>query len=98
MVRILMAVFVGANFVAMIFLTWMPSFLYRKFGMSLSMAGLNGTAYLQVASVLGVITGGCSPTEWRSGSAAGGCGFNPSASWRACRSFFSPAGHFRCRC
>ena len=58
MVRILMAVFVGANFVAMIFLTWMPSFLYRKFGMSLSMAGLNGTAYLQVASVLGVITGG----------------------------------------
>jgi len=58
MVRILMAVFVGANFVAMIFLTWMPSFLYRKFGMSLSMAGLNGTAYLQVASVLGVIIGG----------------------------------------
>src|ERR1051325_5693967 len=29
--RILTAVFVGANFVAMIFLTWMPSFLYRKF-------------------------------------------------------------------
>jgi MFS family permease len=58
MVRILMAVFVGANFVAMIFLTWMPSFLYRKFGMSLSMAGLNGTVYLQIASVLGVMTGG----------------------------------------
>jgi len=36
----------------------MPSFLFRKFGMSLSMAGLNGTAYLQIASVLGVITGG----------------------------------------
>ncbi len=58
MVRILMAVFVGANFVAMIFLTWMPSFLYRKFNMSLAMAGLSGTAYLQIASVLGVITGG----------------------------------------
>jgi MFS family permease len=58
MAAILMAVFVGANFVAMIFLTWMPSFLYRKFGMSLSMAGLNGTAYLQIASVLGVISGG----------------------------------------
>src|SRR4029453_7854334 len=58
MVRILMVVFVGANFVAMIFLTWMPSFLYHKFGMSLSMAGLSAPAYLQVASVLGVSTGG----------------------------------------
>ncbi|HKX26120.1 MAG TPA: MFS transporter [Blastocatellia bacterium] len=58
MVRILMAVFVGANFVAMIFLTWMPSFLFRKFKMSLAMAGLSGTAYLQIASVLGVIIGG----------------------------------------
>ncbi|HWP44590.1 MAG TPA: MFS transporter [Blastocatellia bacterium] len=58
MVRILTAVFVGANFVAMIFLTWMPSFLYRKFDMSLAMAGLSGTAYLQIASVIGVISGG----------------------------------------
>lgn len=58
MVRVLMAVFVGANFVAMIFLTWMPSFLYRKFNMSLALAGLSGTAYLQIASVLGVLTGG----------------------------------------
>jgi MFS family permease len=58
MVWILISVFVGANFVASIFLTWMPSFLYNKFQMSLSMAGLNATFYLQVASVLGVITGG----------------------------------------
>jgi MFS family permease len=58
MVRILMVVFVGANFVAAIFLTWMPSFLTRKFNMSLSMAGLNATAWLQVASVLGVLSGG----------------------------------------
>jgi len=58
MVPVLMGVFIGANFVAMVFLTWMPSFLYRKFGMSLGMAGLNATAYLQIASVLGVLTGG----------------------------------------
>ncbi len=58
MVLVLMTVFVGANFVAMIFLTWMPSFLYRKFSMSLSMSGFSGTAYLQVASILGVISGG----------------------------------------
>jgi MFS family permease len=58
MVRILMFVFVGANFVAMIFLTWMPSFLYRKFNLSLAMSGVSATAYLQIASVLGVLSGG----------------------------------------
>ena len=58
MVLVLIAVFVGANFVAAIFLTWMPSFLNRKFSMSLTMSGFNATAWLQLASVLGVITGG----------------------------------------
>ena len=57
-VVLLIVVFIGANFVAMIFLTWMPSFLYRKFSMSLSLAGLNATVYLQLASILGVISGG----------------------------------------
>jgi MFS family permease len=57
-VRLLMLAFVGANFVAVVFLTWMPSFLYRKFHMSLSMAGLNGTLYLQLSSVVGVLCGG----------------------------------------
>jgi sugar phosphate permease len=52
-----MAVFVGANFVTVIFLTLLPSFLYSKFHMSLSAAGLNGTAYLQIASLMGVISG-----------------------------------------
>lgn len=58
MVAVLMAVFAGANFVAMVFLTWMPSFLFRKFHMTLAVAGLSGTAYLQIASVLGVLSGG----------------------------------------
>jgi len=58
MVLILIAVFVGANFVASIVLTWMPSFLNRKFGMSLAAAGFSSTAYLQIASVVGVICGG----------------------------------------
>jgi MFS family permease len=57
-VRLLILAFVGANFVAVVFLTWMPSFLYRKFHMSLSMAGLNGTMYLQLSSVVGVLFGG----------------------------------------
>jgi MFS family permease len=58
MAPVLMAVFVGANFVASVFLTWLPSFLVRKFDMNLSMAGFSSTAYLQIASVLGVLTGG----------------------------------------
>jgi MFS family permease len=58
MVRILTLVFVGANFVAMIFLSWMPSFLFDRFGMTLAMAGFSATAYLQIASVLGVLSGG----------------------------------------
>ncbi len=58
MVRILGVVFIGANFVAGIFLTWLPKFLHDKFDMSLSMAGFSATAYLQVASVLGVLAGG----------------------------------------
>ena len=58
MVLILIAVFIGANFVASIVLTWMPSFLYGKFGMSLGAAGFSSTFYLQIASVMGVISGG----------------------------------------
>lgn len=58
MVRVLIVVFVGANFVASIFLTWTPTFLLRKFGLSLSMAGLSGTAYVQIASMIGVMAGG----------------------------------------
>jgi len=58
MAIVLIGVFVGANFVASVFLTWLPSFLVRKFEMNLSMAGFSSTAYLQIASVLGVLTGG----------------------------------------
>ena len=58
LVFLLILAFMGANFVAIVFLSWMPSYLYRQFGMSLSMAGWNATAYLQMASVLGVLSGG----------------------------------------
>lgn len=54
----LVAVFAGANFVAAIFLTWMPTYLGRTFKMSLSLAGLNGTAWAQIGSVAGVLAGG----------------------------------------
>ncbi len=58
MVLLLIVIFMGANFVAVVFLTWLPTFLYQKFLMSLSMAGLNASLYLQAASFLGVLCGG----------------------------------------
>ncbi len=66
---LLVIVFMGANFVAMIFTVWMPTFLFRKFHMSLSLSGLNGTAFLQIASVIGVVLGGAAAdrlvkTKW----------------------------------
>ena len=70
-VPLLIATFMAANFVAAIFLTWMPSYLSATFHMSLSMAGLNGTAYIQIASVLGVITGGVLADALARRSAAG---------------------------
>ena len=64
MALVLTAVFVGANFVAVIFLTWMPSYMTRAFGMSLTMAGLNATFWLQAASVAGVLYGGWLADRW----------------------------------
>jgi MFS family permease len=55
---LLTLVFVGANFVAMVFTVWMPTYLFRRFHMSLTMSGLSGSAYLQIASIAGVICGG----------------------------------------
>src|SRR5258708_26472098 len=60
----LMAVFICANFVAMVFLTWLPSDLTRTFHMSLTTAGFSATAYLEAASVLGVLTGGTGAGGW----------------------------------
>jgi MFS family permease len=70
-VLILMAVFAGANFVAAIVLTWMPTFLYEKFAMRLAWAGFSATAYLQMGSVLGVLAGGFLG-DWLAGRFAGG--------------------------
>lgn len=54
----LMGAFMCANFVAVVLLSWMPKFLYDKFGMSLAMAGLTATIFVQVASMVGSPLGG----------------------------------------
>ena len=57
-VVVLIAVFAGANFVAVVFLTWLPTYLYMRFHMGLARAGWSSTVYLQLASVCGVLAGG----------------------------------------
>src|SRR5262249_20217876 len=55
---LLMLAFVAANFVATIFLTWTPTFLYEKFHFKLAAAGLSGAIFIQLASVSSVSLSG----------------------------------------
>ena len=54
----LMATFVCANFVAVVLLSWMPTYLHDRFRMSLAMAGLSATLFAQLASLAGAAVGG----------------------------------------
>jgi MFS family permease len=54
----LTCVFFGANFVAAVFLTWLPAYMHDAMHLSLGASGLNATLYLQGASVAGVLLGG----------------------------------------
>jgi len=51
---LLMAAFLCANFVAVIFLTWTPTFLVQKFHYAIGTAGLTGTVYIHLASAVAV--------------------------------------------
>ena len=53
-----MAAFMCENFTAMVLFTWMPTFLYQKFHLTLAMAGLTATLYVQTTSMLGSPIGG----------------------------------------
>ena len=55
---ILLGAFICSNFVAVVLLSWMPKFLYDKFHMSLAMAGLTATIFVQLASMVGSVAGG----------------------------------------
>jgi MFS family permease len=55
---LLMAGFCLANFVAMVLLSWMPKFLYDRFHLSIALAGLTATVFVQLASMLGSVAGG----------------------------------------
>ena len=72
----------------------MPSYLYRTFGMNLSMAGFNATAYLQTASVLGVLTGGVL-ADWLSRRRRGARAFTQSLGLTCGIPFLFLIGHAR---
>ncbi|MDB6169430.1 MAG: major facilitator superfamily 1 [Verrucomicrobia bacterium] len=55
---LLMAAFLGANFVGTIFLTWTPTFLVEKFGFRLTAAGLSGSVFIHLASAVSAPLGG----------------------------------------
>lgn len=61
----LMAAFLCANFVAFIFLTWTPTFLYDKFHYSLGAAGLTGAVFINLASAASVPVAGLLADRWR---------------------------------
>jgi MFS family permease len=63
--------FLGANSVGLVFLTWMPTFLKEKFGLSLALAGVSATVYLQVASMIGAMLGGAM-ADWLRARTLGG--------------------------
>lgn len=68
---LLMGAFLCSNFVAVVLLSWMPKFLYDKFHMGLAMAGLTATIFVQLASLVGSITGGWCADRWRARSPRG---------------------------
>ena len=55
---LLMGAFMLDNFVSMVLLTWMPMFLYEKFSLSIAMAGLTATVFIQLSSMVGSPLGG----------------------------------------
>lgn len=54
----LMLVFICANFVALVLLSWMPAYLYERFHLTLAQAALTATLYPQAGSMCGAFFGG----------------------------------------
>jgi predicted MFS family arabinose efflux permease len=44
--------------------TWLPVYLYERFGMSLTSAGFTATFYIQVAGFAGILAGGWMADRW----------------------------------
>jgi sugar phosphate permease len=66
----LLAVFVGANFVAATFLTWLPTYVFRNFSLGLSSSAL-ASMFWPLASLPGAIHGGVL-ADWAARRGRGG--------------------------
>ena len=51
--------------------TWLPLYLYERFGMSLTAAGFTATFYIQAGSVAGILLGGKVADAWARSSPSG---------------------------
>jgi MFS family permease len=51
--------------------TWMPLYLYERFGMSLANAGFSATFYMQAATMAGIVAGGALGDWWGMRAASG---------------------------
>ena len=67
---LLLAVFVGANFVAATFLIWLPSYIFETFKVGLANSSTISTIW-SLASLVGALCGGMRPTGRLGGRRAG---------------------------
>jgi len=56
--------FGGFQFAGIGFLTWMPTFLYEKFGLSLVEAGFGSMFFTQIGAAVGALVGGRLSDRW----------------------------------
>jgi MFS transporter, Spinster family, sphingosine-1-phosphate transporter len=68
---VMFAVFGAISLANWVIYTWLPLYLYERFGMSLKDAGLTATLYLQVGSLGGVALGGWLGDRWAARGARG---------------------------
>lgn len=61
----LLLAFVGANSVAGVLYVWLTTFVREKFQLSLFNASIVGTVFIQLAAMLGSVTGGVLADSWR---------------------------------
>ena len=65
------AVFAAVGIANWLVYTWLPLYLYERFGMSLAAAGFTATFYIQAASLGGIILGGWLADRWSGASSQG---------------------------
>lgn len=68
---LLTVVFTGFAMQNWIVYTWLPVYLYERFGMGLTAAGFTATFYIQVAGFGGILAGGWLADRWSRVSARG---------------------------